>query len=238
MNNLDNKDKIFGVFFLIFFIVLIIMVRTGSNPEEEKYQDSSDVNNYTSSEIENSDDDSKIDIYQGIKGNNYSYTYTVNIDNKKEIITGKVYDNKEEFTIISNVKEKYVRIGDNYFKVENSKYIDVNKDDIRSYFKYIDISNIDKITGISTKDKTTDEYTLLYNIQITDLIDEYNFDIYYDPFEDYSSDKVSMNIDSNKMLKLIEIDYSNYYKFVNSKDTNFNVTLEYSNYGKVEDFDV
>ena len=233
MKNLETKDKLFGIFFIIFFAVLVIMIRTGNANNDGEFDDQNNTSSGDYDEI--IEDEDMKNMYSGINNKNYEYTYTINIDNHKEIITGKAFNNKEKFSIISNGKEEYAILSGNYLKLENNNYKVVDK--INDYYKYLDLNIIKKLILLSETEDETDQY-IVYKIDITDLIDEYNFDVEYDGFEEYKPDRATYYLNKNGTIDKIVLDYSEYYTYVTKKQSTMVLTLEFSNYGKVVDFEI
>lgn len=222
-----NKDNVLAIIGIIFFVVLAIIARNNNSSMSSNEQDDS-VNNVV--EKENQQEESEEDI-------NYKFTYTVNNNGNISVIEGKRYNNKEKFSIIENgSKQEYARLDTSYMKLFNDNY-EILKEDINDYFKYIDINSVKEILEYSNYEEDEEDDIENYSIDITDLIDRYNFELDYNGFDDFDDDSVILTRRNNNIVS-IEMDYSNYFTYVNNSTYTFKVTMNFSSYGKVEDFDI
>jgi len=221
-----NKDNVIALVGIIFFVILAIFARfnTSDNPPTDKKD-----NEIIENENQESTEETKEEI------TSYNFTYTVDNNNQISIIEGKAYNNKQKFSIIENsIKQEYAKLEDNYLKLENGIY-EILKGDINDYFKYLELEDIIDFTEYSVYEEDDDIKT--YEIDIPDLIDKYNFELEYDSFSEFKSDKITIEYDKEEIEK-ITLDYSNYFSYITNSNYKFKVTMNFNSYGKVEDFEI
>lgn len=196
-------------FYVILIIVLIGVVRTSPSRE---------VNNEKITKIE---DVSEVDGFDSIKGKNFNFTYTLDINDSSVVYEGKQFGDKVLFTNKSNNKEYFYQNGILLVK-DKSNYVLSNN--ITKYFNYLDIDLIESI--ISKADKEG-------NISIKDfrgLIDTKTADKGNNlEGEIYLTLKTK-----NGIVTSIEFDLSE----LGENDSDIELTLKYSNFGLIEDFNI
>lgn len=225
---MKNKDNVIAIIGIIFFVILAIFARFNATSSNKN----SNNNNQDVVEKENNDSKTEQEQEQIIS---YDFTYTIDNNNQISIVEGKRYNNKQKFSIIENgKKQEYAKIEDSYLKLEENKY-DILNGNINDYFKYLELDDIKEFTEYSVSEEKNDNK--VYEIDVPDLIDKYNFELEYNSFNDFETDSITIEYDKEK-IKKITLDYSNYFSYITNSTYKFKVTMSFSNYGKVEDFDI
>lgn len=199
-----NKTKILKIILLISLIILIsIMLNLiFSNDVSNK------LDNITNKE-ETKENQDQITIYDKLNENKYSFKVTSNINNVEEYIEGNI----EKNTVTVNINNNSI--------IKNTK--DFNS--IRPYFQYINLDNIKTMIDLSLiKSKEKDK--IIYEIDIFDLVDMYNYTLEYDPFSKPVNDTITVTF-IDEYIKTIDLNLNNYYKFINKDNSNLNIKIEY-----------
>lgn len=224
------KNTIMFVIMIVFFAFLALTARSnnGSNTNNND-KDSNKPSSTTSNE------ESSIKGISAIKNNNYAYIYTFDTGITKEKITGKIYNNKEKFTIINNTSTiEGARLGEDYLILENGnfRFNSIPSENI----KYTNSKNLATLLELSPFDEKKEKVE--YEIDLIDMFDIYNPDFVYDEFSDYTPDQAYVYYENENISK-IELVLNNYQKIItNNKDASLTITLEYFDYNKQEDFDI
>lgn len=225
------KSTIMFVIMILFFGFLALTAR--SNNENASTNNNKDQNNKPSSNIPSGD--SSIDGMDALKNNNFAYIYTFDTGITKEKITGKIYNNKEKFTIINNTTTlEGARLGTDYLILENNnfKFSSIPSENI----KYTDTTNLLTLLNLSAFEEKKERVE--YEIDLIDMFDLYNPEFLYDEFANYPSDKAYIYYE-NKNISKIELILNNYQKIItNNQEATLTITLEYFDYNKQEDFDI
>ena len=232
MNNDNNKFKVSDlatnkqyraiiilIFYFFFFLVLIIAVRGVLDKE-----DVSD-NKETKEKVK---EISKVKIFSSLKKKNFTYKYTLTVDDKVYVYNGEKYNDKDRFTITtSNDIKKYVQIDNFSFEIKNNEQVLTDKP---VYF--LDFFDVDLLENIikSSKDKSNNIYTI--NNRELDNILDLQFEV-----NNKLDNDIIITLD-NGIIKRIDINYTNYVKFNNRNIKKVLLTLEYDNFGNVDDFDI
>ncbi len=219
-----NKDTIIAIVGICFFVILGIMARV-SSPRDTL--DEPPVSPTPSP----SDSSSEMELAL-----NYHFTYSVEIDNQKEIIDGKVYANKAKFSILTTEKEEYAKLGDSYMRLIDGKYQILDSPLIRDYFFYLDLDSIKEIMGLSLFETGEDDQ-LIYQVSTPDLLDTYT-NVDYDSFSEYPVNRMEVTYTKKGYFKKIKLDYSAYFSYLKGRDTNFILTMEFDDYGRIQDFEI
>lgn len=222
-----NKDNIIAIIGILFFIVLALMVRfSGGN--DTNLEGGSVTPSPTPSV---NDEKEEVDL-----STNYRFTYTIEYGSIKEVLDGKVYSSKAKFSILSSQKEEYGKLGNTYMRLVNGSYQVLDSPLVRSYLPYIDLDSIRKVMSISIS-STEEDDVFEYEVSLPDLLDTYT-DEDYDMFVEYPVDTLVVSYNKKGHFKKIEIDYSNYFTYLEKTTTTFKVKMEFDDYGKIEDFEI
>lgn len=213
--NIDKTDFLKIMLGLSFLVLLLVITMTASKNREDNPVNNNERpvvdNNKTDDEQEENKEPVK-SIYDKLNENNYSFVASLNINNYEQYITGRINNETVEVaidsqTIIRNISE-FNNINDN--------------------FKYINFDYLKRIIDLASLENKDEENNIItYQVDIIDLIDIYNPLIDYDSFNLTGVDKIVVTLD-NGYIKKLEIDYSNYYKYIDSGNNNLNITIEYN----------
>lgn len=220
----------------MFILILIIIVRVGgsniddtnnttSTPTPIPTSTSTPNTNITESETE--PEIENFDI-------NYSYIFTVQNNDKKEVFTGKRLDDKEIFTVINEQGSKdYAKLSDNYLIKENGEYHLI--DSPSTNLIYTDMDKIISLTEKGTLTRTNNIYN--YVIPTSEIMKMYNPDN-VEAIDVNLTDQITITVE-NDTIKAIEINYNNYWNIMNKNNTSqLIIKMEFNNVGTTENFEV
>lgn len=212
-----GKAILFFGFYFIFFLVLAILARM--SPRSNNYVDNDSNKNNNGLLVEK------------VENANYKFNYIVKIDNDTYEYVGERLNNKELF-IFNN--EEYYKDSNEYYKKSISSWVKVEEP--YKYREFLDFKQLNRIfadaTSVSKTEFDSGEITYLFKIasaSISKSIDGTDIDIDDVPNE--------LNFYANKEGELykIELDLSSYGKYKNICKERFNITLNYSDFGKVSE---
>lgn len=212
-----NKDDLLKIILgLSFLVLLVVIAMSGSTSKNNK----NTSNNNSNKPIVEEQDKNKTDndkqpqktIYDKLNQNNYSFVITLNVNNLEKNITGKVSDSTIEVTIDSQTIIRNI-----------SEFDNIDED-----FKYINLEYIKRIIDLANiNSKDEENNIIIYDVDVIDLLDIYNPDIEYDSFTVNEVDKITATF-VDEYLKKVEIDYTNYFKYIDKNNNNLNITIEYN----------
>ena len=221
LKEVKNTDRgraiFFFVFFFFFFLFLGVYARAnGAHPVEENTPD-----NYSH--------DVSIDE---LLDNNFSYVYTVVVDNKTYTINGKINENVEEFDFSDgNSTVKYYRSGENYYVNNNDVWEKGNVPlELSKFFK---TKKLNTIIKKATYDSRTDYKSgkITYNLfvstnTINKILDDKDTDF------DEVPNEINISLKDGKVIEEVFLKLDS-YGMNNNISKELNMTLEYANIGKV-----
>ena len=216
--NKQYRAIIILIFYFFLFLVLIMSVRNSTSQE----------NSTTKENVDQTVTFSKIKGFSSIKDSNFNYKYTLNIDNVNYIYEGKKYKKNDNYTLmVGTTKKTYTTIDEFTFESRNNENVLVDKP-----YYYIDFFNPDILERILIKavEKDNNVYTIT-NIDLDRILGN----------KIGTNDKGENNIllqYTNDIVTRIDIDYTNYAKYNGAKVSKVFLTLEYSNFGIVEEFNI
>ena len=165
---------------------------------------------------------------------NYSYVFTIQNNEYKEVITGKKLDDKEIFTIIDTTgSTDYAKLSDNYLKKENGEYHIVESPS--NNLKYVNVEDIIELTLNTTPTQTENIYT--YTVPSYQVMKMFHPDRSIDSIDGTLMDTIILTTE-NDNLKKIDINFSNYYTALSIYPSTLIITMEFSNIGTTEDFNI
>ena len=219
--NPRGRSIIMLVLYFFFFLFIIIGLRNGHKVDNTEKKDTTSDLDYSIEKIKNS---------------NYHYKYLVDYNNNLVLYEGDKNNNKELFTKkFNNLEENYYNYQEKYYKNINSVWS--KTDNPYLYSEYLDFTNLEKILTRATYDSKT-EYNngsklYTYDISTTTLvkiINKEDIDIADNP------NKIIVTTNEDNEATKFEFYLTPY---VNYKDNNsssiLNISLEYSNFGKVDE---
>lgn len=200
-------------FYLIFFIILSLLARrpikTNNYNETNKKYPFSLIN---------------------ILNKNYDYTYTITIDDMKNIYKGQKYNENEHFYY--NEKE-FLKINNNYYE-NNPIWIKIENPN--EYSKFMDIEVINNIIekGMYESKTTYESGKTIYNFLISsntlnEMINNINTDYLEEP------NKFQIITDDKNNVNKIVYNLSSYCLVNNICQKSLNIELSYENFGEVEE---
>ena len=218
-----GKAILFFLFYFIFFFIIISFVRSNYAPNSNNTIDSTVRTEYKLDKIENS---------------NYHFTREENINGVVTNFTGDKNDNKTEG--VMTVNDLFV----NYFIYDNINLIKTtDKYEVTSelyHFSNItDDNNIEKILERSTLISKTEYETgnISYNYEITtntidSIINNTNIDIADIP------NKITLETNEEDEVIKVTYDLSSYATYINGIPSTTIITINYSNFGEIEDLEI
>jgi len=221
----------------IFITILVVSVRsapkqTPNNNLSQTPTPTPTINSITDGIIK--EEEKQESIQQPENEINYSYVFTVQNNNKREIITGKKIDDKKIFTIINEIgSTDYAKLSNNYLKKENGNYHIIENPS--NNLKYLNVEDIIELT-LNTN-SVQNGNVLTYTIPSYRIMKMYHPDRSIDSVDGTLMDYISMTLENNQ-LKKIDINFSNYYTVLNIYPSTLLITMEFSNIGTTEDFNI
>ncbi len=218
------KDKkthsiILIVFYCLLFLSLIFYIRIKHNLEN------SNNNKENIEKIE-----SIFELQDYLENKNYSYEYTLKVDNDTYKYTGKRYLDKEEFVFQNGlISENYQRNKSDIYKKENDKFIKTELP--YHYFNYFDSDLIGAILEKSTFDSKNNLYEIS-NKDLQDIIGNQK-----NNYEQEGINTIEIIYGDNNVVSII-IDLTNYVKTINETDDLVILELKYMNFQKIKDFSI
>ncbi len=214
-----GKGILFLGFYFIFFLVIIIFIRVSAgNSSTIDYQ----LNNQKSSMY----------TYDKIIAGNYDFSYTVNIDGNSYIYIGEKANDEEIFTLNGI---SYYYDGVDYYTLDSNNIWDITTNPY-IYPDFMNFSRLGEVIVDATYISKT-EYGdgraifnyLVSSNSIIKVIEDLDTDI-----EEIPNSVIFTGSGDNLHLDKIELDLSSYGKFKGICINNFNITLEYSDFGNNE----
>lgn len=223
MGDSRKRAILFFAFYFVFFSILIVMVRTAPVKEENKEKPN----------------DTKLEENQE-KEVNYQFIYTIEEENRLTIYEGKAYHNKESFTEMKDgIISSYYKLGEHYFKKNEERYDTVTNPYL--YAPFLDLKELDSL--LSKKDGKTSGNKTTYLVSVIDLLELYDTSFPYDGFtiSTIEDDTIEVEKENKRIKKVVYslnhmIDY--YTKEREQPISSLKITLEFTDFDKVEDFDI
>lgn len=216
--NKQYRAIIILVFYFFLFLVLIMSVRNSTSKEKANTEETKEPTEVIS----------KIKGFSSIKQANFHYKYTLHIDNNNYIYEGKKYNKNDSYTLtVGPTQKMYTTIDEFTFENKNNENILVDKP-----YYYIDFFNPEILEKILIK--AVNKENNIYTISNSNLDRLLGNKIGVD-------DKAENNIllqYTNDIVTRIDIDYSNYVKYNGAKVNKVFLTLEYSDFGIIEEFNI
>ena len=211
-----GRAVLFFAFYFFFFLVLIIFIRSSNHQYFNNHEYEKGNDNYVS--------------FDGLKKKNYSFTYSIIVDGKEYLYSGKKHSNRELFTFnnhdyYSDSREYYVKDID--WKKSENPYV---------FFNFINEDNIITLAEASSYiSKTTYEsgkivYSyLLSSNTINSLLTDVNSDFFEEP------NKISISVDGTDNLEEIHFYLDSYCVLNGLCQKSLDIKLSYSEFDKIEE---
>jgi len=231
----EKEERFHAIAMLIisflFISIVVIVVRINDEQSLEKVPENSlsptasNIPNIIDELEENIDD--TVDLEAEI---NYSYLYTFTLDQTQEVITGKRFDEKEIFTVVSsNGNQEYVKFNGNYLEKKEGKYHLV--DELSPNIMYSNLDLLFEVLEEMIPDVSINQYT--YMIPTLELLKAYYKDSTFTAPNTYNSVVITRN---NQTIEKIQLDYSNFYSFLQGRSVYYVIEMEFNKVGTTEDF--
>lgn len=210
----------FGVYF-VFFLALILLIRFGNRGEVIGNElESGNPYNFSVSNI---------------TGNNYNFSYQVEIDDNIFLYQGSRYKNTELFTISNggSIVEYYLN-SENYFSNSNGLWL--KADNPYKYWQFIDIKYVNNIIKNATYISKTDYESgkSVYNFQISSntivkLLENIDTDV------DEVPNEIVVITDENNYVNEVKFLLDSYCKAKTICTNSMNINLKYGDFGNIEE---
>lgn len=219
VTNKQYRAIIILIFYFFLFLTLIISVRNLDSKEKSNLEENKTQENTTSSNIKG---------FSLIKQSNFNYKYTLNVDNVIYVYEGKKYNKNDSYTLtVAKTKKIYNTIDNFTFEKQGDK--DVLTDKPYYYIDFFDPNILETILIKAIK-KENDVYSIT-NTNLDKLLgNKMNID-------DQNENSILLQY-SNDTVTRIDIDYTNYAKYRGSNVNKVYLTLEYSDFGIIEEFNI
>ena len=211
--NKQYRSIIILVFYAILFTVLIVMVRTPSR----------NVN------IDGGNTITNLKGYELIDNKNFSYRYTVMVDDEKYIYEGEKFLDKDLVTVTKEEekREYYIEKNDYYVK-ENDVYVPI----IDKPFLIFDFFNTDVLDRLISRSTLVDDVANRYLIDNQTLYDVLNSD---NSKVDSGENYITLNYRNSNITRIV-FELDNYAKTIGESYDKVIIVLEYSDFNLIEDF--
>ena len=214
-----TRSIILTIFYCLLFISLIFYIRIKHNLKDS---------NNSEENIEKIE--SIFELQDYLEDKNYSYEYTLKVDNDTYKYTGKRYLDKEEFVFQNGlISETYQRNKNDIYKKENDKFIKVELP--YQYFNYFDSDLIGTILEKSIFDSKNNLYEISNNDLQNIIVNQKNND------EQEGINTIEIIYGDNNVVSII-MDLTNYVKTLNETDDLVILELKYMDFQKIKDFSI
>lgn len=211
--NKQYRSIMILAFYAILFTVLIVTIRTPGK---------SNFNNIVNK-------GTKIDGYELIDNKNFSYKYTILVDDEEYIYEGKKYNNKELFTVTKDEESvDYYMIDDKTYIKNGVKYFEALSKPI-IIFDFFDTDIIDRLITRSSAIEDEENRYMIGNQNLYDVLSSNRIRV-----EDGDNFIVLKYRNSN--ITEINFELDNYAKIIGEKYDKVRIKLEYSDFNLIDDF--
>lgn len=214
-----TRSIILIIFYCLLFLSLIFYIRIKNNLKDS---------NNSEENIEKIE--SIFELQDYLENKNYSYEYTLKVDNDTYKYTGKRYLDKEEFVFQNGlISETYQRNKNDIYKKENDKFIKTELP--YYYFNYFDSDLIGTILEKSIFDSKNNLYEISNN-DLQNIIGNQN-----NNKEQEGINTIEIIYGDNNIISII-MDLTNYVKTLNETDDLVILELKYMDFQKIKDFSI
>lgn len=234
LNDKKQRSRLILAFYALIIIALIIVIRVNNSYTNENNQENTNKNESINKkeEIQDNIREETKEKFSFIDQNNYEFKFVAKYNKETSVIEGKRYNNKYQFTLTSNGNVYHFLGSQNYIKGRESE-----KDDYIStgfpyvYLNFFDNSLLKEIVDSSKINKN------VYEISNEDLNKIINGEESSQIKQKESINTIELVTRNNKITG-INIDYTNVLSDFSNEKITAKLSLEYSNFGLVEDFDI
>jgi hypothetical protein len=201
------------IFYAVLFAILIVMLRMPSS----------------GTDLENGTHVTKVKGFELINNNNFSYKYTVMVDDERYIFEGKKFEDKDMLTLIKDdEKREYYLENNKYYVKENDKFVSI----IEKPFLIFDFFNTDVLDMLITRSILVDEVANRYRIDNQDLYDVLSPD---NSKVDSGENYITLNYRNSNITRIV-FELDNYSKTIGENYSKVIITLEYFDFNLIDDF--
>jgi len=202
------------IFYAILFTVLVVMIRMPSSSGMD--ESGTNITNIKGFEL--------------INNNNFSYKYTVMVDDEKYIYEGKRFTDKDMVTLTKDDEKREYYLEENkYYVKENDKFIAI----IEKPFIIFDFFNTDVLDMLITRSVLVDEVANRYRIDNQDLYDVLSSD---NSKVDSGENYITLNYRNSNITRIV-FELDNYSKTIGENYDKVIISLEYFDFNLIDEFD-
>ena len=233
INDKQQRARIILLIYFIFIVILIIFIRLSlsssnnlNNEEIEEPNNNEEKVTYEEEDTKPKDDVDK--MFSFIDQNNYNFKFTINYQEQEFIINGKRFNEKFEFTYTNGNEELYFLGSKDNLKLKR-------EDDYSSVvfpYVYVNFFDNNELKNIIRNSILVDDVYQVSNEKINNLVTlKGNMD------NNDAINTFSLLLRNNNVVG-INIDCSNAISDFQDEEIVLKITLEYSDFGLVEDFEL
>lgn len=202
------------IFYAILFVVVIAMIRMPSN----------------SGIMENGTHVTNVKGFELIDNKNFSYKYTIMVDDEQYIYEGKKFKDKDLVTLTKDeeTREYYLENNKYYVKEEDS-FVSIVEKPILIF----DFFHTDALDMLISRSILIDEVANRYRIDNQDLYDVLNSD---NSKVDSGENYITLNYRNSNITRIV-FELDNYSKTIGENYNKVIITLEYFDFNLIDDFD-
>ena len=219
-----GRALLFFLFYIIFFVIIISMIRSNYN-ERPNYDDKESNINV----------EYKLD---GIEKGNYHFTREENINGEITNFTGDKSNNRIEGVMTSNNTFYNYFIYDSINLIKTADKYEITNE-LYHFNNITDDKTIKNIINKSTLISKTEYETgnISYNYEVTtntidSILNNTNIDI------DMPTNKITLEANEEDEVIKITYDLSSYATYINNTPMTMSISINYSNFGEIEDIEI
>ncbi len=232
MSDKKSRSRVILLVYLVLIVFLIIVLRI--NGSGSKAQDVKDKTEQEQKEDNKDIKENVLEMFSLIDQNNYNFKVSLeyNYKNEKSIqtIDGKRYNNKFDFNLSYNNENIHFLGTENYIRAKQNE----ESSPIKADFPYVELNFFDNKVLEKILSKAT-EIEGIYEITNEDLVSIIDSRKVSELENGSTINKIVLTVQNNKVTSF-SIDYSNALSDYQKDKISAVVTIEYSNFGLVEDF--
>ena len=219
-----GRALLFFLFYIIFFVIIISMIRSNYNESPNYDEKKSNIN------VEY-----KLD---GIEKGNYHFTREENINGEITNFTGDKSNNRIEGVMTSNNTFYNYFIYDSINLIKTTDKYEITNE-LYHFNNITDDKTIKNIINKSTLISKTEYETgnISYNYEVTtntidSILNNTNIDI------DMPTNKITLEANEEDEVIKITYDLSSYATYINNTPMTMSISINYSNFGEIEDIEI
>lgn len=216
------------IIYFIFISIVVSVIRISDTTLD--YKNSNENDEYEVPIIDNNigiENEGNNKKYQ----NNYSYSYNILYNGVSEVYLGKKNNDKEKFTLVKDgINTNYAILNDNFLVMENNIYHIAEKPS--HLFKYCDVEKL--LMVVENEISMESNNIIKYNVSNKKISMFYKDNI----IEDNNLDNTIQLTKENDIVKIVDIDFSNYISSINNETSTLNIHMEFVDIGTTEDFEI